>query len=65
MSSNKNLLFSFLAGAAAGALASTLISKEDKAKMAARIKDAAAKLKAKLEEELASRNNDTKTAEKP
>ncbi len=64
MSSNKNHLFSFLAGAVAGALASTLISKEDKAKIAGNLKDMAASLKSKLEAELASLKNDSKTTEK-
>ncbi|HRH02915.1 MAG TPA: hypothetical protein PLN13_10520 [Bacteroidia bacterium] len=53
MSSNNKLLFGFIAGAAAGILAATLLSKEDRDKIAAKLKDKAGKFRDKIASELA------------
>ncbi len=57
MSSNNKLLFGFIAGAAAGILAATLLSKEDRDKIASKLKDKAGKFRDKIASELADAPN--------
>lgn len=52
MNSGNKLFFSFLAGAAVGVLAASLISKEDREKFAGNLKEKAKTLRDKIAEEL-------------
>ena len=56
MSSNNKLLFGFIAGAA-GILAATLLSKEDRDKIASKLKDKANKFRDKIASELGDTSN--------
>ncbi len=52
MSGNSKVIYSFLAGAALGIIAASLISKEDREKMAAKLKEKISRTRDKLSDEL-------------
>ena len=57
MSKTNSLIFSFVAGAAVGILAATLISKEDREKIAVALKEKAQKIRETLAAELEDLNS--------
>lgn len=58
MSTTNKVIASFIAGAAIGVLAASLISKEDREKFASSLKVKASKLRAKLASELEELNKE-------
>lgn len=64
MGAGNKLFFSFLAGAAVGMVAASLISKEDREKMANQLKVKASAIREKLAEELAELHRTTNAANK-
>jgi hypothetical protein len=65
MNNSSKIIYSFLAGAALGILAASLISKEDREKMASKLKEKANDLRTKLAAEmdaLKAEMNNNKTA---